>query len=236
NSWWERTDFPQKIIVPFAYQAELSGVNDKSVHEIVWYARSFEVPQEWEGCDVLLSFGAVDYSSTIWVNGQEVGHNQGGHVPFQFDIAPYLRPGRNRLTVRVEDKQDPGQPRGKQSVSGIPQEIDYYCTSGIWQTVWLEPVPSLRIEELRIVTHAHRNLVEIVVYLHAPSAAWRIEAEVTDDGRLVTRGEARTAVATGHLILSIPYAKLWSPESPHLYDIRIRLYDNSQLLDEVKSY
>ena len=233
--WSDGRKLPGRITVPFAYQTPLSGINDKSIHEYMWYARSFEIPNDWHG-DMLLNFGAVDYSSTLWINGQEVGHNQGGHVPFQFDIAPYLKRGLNRLTLRVEDKQDPGQPRGKQSVSGIPQEIDYYCTSGIWQTVWLEPVPSIRIEELRIVGHAHRNLVEIVVYLHAPSAAWRIEAEVTDMGRFVTRGEARTAVATGHLILSIPYAKLWSPGAPHLYDLRVRLYDNGELLDEVNSY
>ncbi len=233
--WHDGRTLPGRITVPFAYQTPLSGINDKSIHECMWYTRSFEVPAGWHG-DLLLNFGAVDYSSILWINGQEVGHNQGGHVPFQFDIAPYVKPGLNRLTLRVEDKQDPGQPRGKQSVSGIPQEIDYYCTSGIWQTVWLEPVPSLRIEELRIVGHAQRNLVEIIVYLHAPSAAWRIEAEVTDMGRFVTRGEAHTAVATGHLILSIPYAKLWSPESPHLYDLRVRLYDNGELLDEVNSY
>lgn len=234
--WHDGRKLPGRIIVPFGYQAELSGINDKSIHEYVWYARDLEVPENWFSRDILLNFGAVDYSSTVWVNGQEVGHNQGGHVPFQFDIAPYLKRGVNRLTMRVEDKQDPAQPRGKQSVTGIPQEIDYYCTTGIWQTVWLEPVPSLRMEELRIVTHAHRNIVELFVYLHAPSSAWRIEVEVTDQGNLVTRGEARTAVATGHLILSIPYAKLWSPESPHLYDVTVRLYDGAEVLDEIKSY
>jgi beta-galactosidase/beta-glucuronidase len=236
RDWHDGRKLPGRIIVPFAYQTELSGINDKSTHECFWYARSFEIPTGWHDQDVLLNFGAVDYSSTVWVNGQEVGHNQGGHVPFQFDIAPYIKPGVNRLTVRVEDKQDPGQPRGKQSATGIPQEIDYYCTSGIWQTVWLEPVPSLRIEELRVVTHAQRNLVELLVYLHAPSSAWRIEVEVTDHEKLVTRGEAHTAVATGHLVLSIPYAKLWSPESPHLYDLTVRLYDGAELLDEIKSY
>ena len=233
--WYDGRKLPRRIIVPFGYQAQLSGINDKSVHECVWYARNFEIPADWRG-DLLLNFGAVDYSSTVWVNGQEVGHNQGGHVPFQFNIAPYVKPGVNRLTLRVEDKQDPEQPRGKQSVTAIPREIDYYCTTGIWQTVWLEPVPSLRIEELRVITHAQRNLVELIVYLHAPSSDWRIEVEVFDQDRLVTRSEARTAIATGHLILSIPYAKLWSPESPHLYDFTVRLYDDSKLLDEVKSY
>jgi beta-galactosidase/beta-glucuronidase len=234
--WYDGRELPRRIIVPFAYQTELSGVNDKSIHECVWYARTFEVRDEWHGQDLLLNFGAVDYSSTVWINGQEVGHNRGGHVPFQFDIAPYVRPGANRLTVRVEDSQDPQQPRGKQSHTGLPHAIDYYCTTGIWQTVWLEPVPSIRIEEIRSITHAQRNIVDLTVFLHAPSASWRIEVEVSEQGRRVARAEDFTAVATGRLIFSIPYAKLWSPESPHLYDLHIRLYDGEDLLDEVRSY
>jgi beta-galactosidase/beta-glucuronidase len=234
--WHDGRELPQRITVPFAYQTELSGINDKAIHEHVWYARTFEIPEDWAGSDLLLNFGAVDYSSTIWINGQEVGHNRGGSVPFQFEIAPYIRKGPNRLTLRVEDLQDTHQPRGKQSHTGLPHGIDYYCTTGIWQTVWLEPVPSIRIEELRILTHAHRNLVEILVYLHAPSAPWRIEVDVLEQGQVVARGTDQTAVATGRLILSIPYAKLWSPESPNLYDLRIRLYDKEHLLDEVKSY
>ncbi len=214
----------------------LSGINDKAVHEIVWYARSFELPEEFYSRDLLLNFGAVDYAATVWVNGQEVGHNRGGHVPFQFDIAPYVKAGENRLTVRVEDRQDPKQPRGKQSHTGLPESIDYYCTTGIWQTVWLEPVPSIRIEELRIITHAKRNLLELTVFLHAPSAAWRVEVEVLEQGKREAIGEDQTAVATGRLAITIPYAKLWSPESPHLYDLQVRLYDGDKLLDEVGSY
>jgi beta-galactosidase/beta-glucuronidase len=178
----------------------------------------------------------VDYRTTVWVNGQEVGHNEGGHVPFQFDIAPYVRAGANRLALRVVDEQNARQPRGKQSADGLSHDIDYYCTTGIWQTVWLEPVPPLRIEEIRITPQAQRNVVELSVYLHAPSGAWRLVAEASEDGRTVARAEDLTAVATGWLSLSIPYAKLWSPESPHLYDLDIRLYDGEVLLDEVRSY
>lgn len=234
--WQDGRALPQHITVPFSYQSELSGINDKSIHEHVWYARTFEVPDDWVNRDLLLNFGAVDYSSTLWINGHEVGHNRGGYVPFQFDIAPYIMKGANRLTLRVEDRQDPRQPRGKQSQTGLPRDIDYYCTTGIWQTVWLEPVPPVRIEEIRTLTHAHRNLVELSIFLHAPSAPWRIEVEVLEHGEVVARGEDQTAVATGRLIVTIPYAKLWSPESPHLYDLKIRLYDRNQLLDEVRSY
>ena len=236
EGWHDGRELPRRIIVPFAYQTLLSGINDKAIHEIVWYARSFELPDEFHKRDLLLNFGAVDYTSTVWVNGHEVGHNRGGHVPFQFDIAPYLQPGNNRLTVRVEDRQDPEQPRGKQSHTGLPESIDYYCTTGIWQTVWLEPVTSIRIEELRMITHAKQNLLELTVFLHAPSAAWRVEVEVLEQGKRVAIGEDQTAVATGRLAITIPYAKHWSPDSPHLYDLQVRLYDGDKLLDEVGSY
>ena len=234
--WHDGRSLGGRIVVPFPYQSALSGIDDKRVHERVWYARSFETPEAWCGRDLLLHFGAVDYRATVWVNGQEVGHNQGGHVPFQLDIAPYLKRGVNRLTVRVVDEQDPGQPRGKQSTTGLPHDIDYYCTTGIWQTVWLEPVPSVRIEEIRITPRAYKNSFELEVYLHAPSSAWRLEAEALEGGRVVARAEDRTPVATGRLELSIPYAKLWSPEAPNLYDLNVRLLDGDVLLDEVKSY
>jgi beta-galactosidase/beta-glucuronidase len=236
EGWHDGRRLPARIVVPFPYQAALSGIGDKSVHECVWYARSFEVPAGWHGRDLLLHFGAVDYGTTIWVNGQEVGHNQGGHVPFLFDIAPYVRQGENRLTLRVVDRQDAHQPRGKQSVSGVPHDIDYYCTTGVWQTVWLEPAPPVRIEEIRITPMAHRNTLVLSVYLHAPSSGWRLVAEATEGGRVVARAEERTAVAAAWLVLQIPYAKLWSPESPYLYGLRVRLFDGEQLLDEVQSY
>jgi beta-galactosidase/beta-glucuronidase len=234
--WHKGAQLPQRILVPFPYQSELSGINDKSIHEVVWYARDFEIPDEWRGRDLLVHFGAVDYATTLWVNGHEVGHNQGGHVSFQFDIAPYIKQGRNRLTLRVRDSQDERQPRGKQSATGLPHDIDYYCTTGIWQTVWLEPAPAIRIEELKITTDAERNAAEIVVYLHAPSSAWRIEAEASYGGKVVARAEDKTAVATGSLQLNVPYAKLWSPSEPHLYDLRLCLFDGDELLDEVNSY
>jgi len=236
QGWHDGRELPNRITVPFAYQTELSGINDKTIHECVWYARTFEISEQWVGRDLLLNFGAVDYSSTIWINGKEVGHNQGGHVPFQFEIAPYITTGSNRLTVRVEDSQSPEQPRGKQSAAGLPHGIDYYCTTGIWQTVWLEPVPPIRLEEIKVITHAQRNILDLTIFLHAPSSPWRIQVEVSEQGKIVASGEDLTAVATGRVVLSIPYAKLWAPETPHLYDLRIRLFKDQEVLDEVRSY
>ena len=236
QGWFDGRELPMRIVVPFGYQTELSGINDKGIHEHFWYARTVDLTPEFCDRDLLLHFGAVDYAATIWVNGQEVGHHQGGHVPFQFDIAPYVKRGPNRLTMRVTDRQDPEQPRGKQSHTGLPESIDYYCTSGIWQTVWLEPVPAMRIEELRITGEPEKNLIDVTVYLHAPSANWRIEVEVLEQGERVAIAEDRTAVATGRLRIAVPYAKLWSHETPNIYDLQVRLYEGKRLLDEVGSY
>jgi beta-galactosidase/beta-glucuronidase len=234
--WYDGRKLTRRIVVPFPYQSQLSGINDKSIHECVWYAKTIRLSEKDRERDLLLNFGAVDYAATVWINGLEVGHHQGGHVPFQFDIAPYITPGENRLSIRVEDRQDPQQPRGKQSYTGLPHGIDYFCTTGIWQTVWLEPVPPIRIEELRMNTDAQRSILDVTVFLHAPSSGWRVEVEVLEEGKFITRAKDTTAVATGRLRLTIPYAKLWSPENPNIYDLRISLFDGETLLDEVTSY
>ncbi|MGH2355423.1 MAG: glycoside hydrolase family 2 protein [Chloroflexota bacterium] len=234
--WHDGRPLPERITVPFPYQSALSGIDDQGIHEVVWYARSFAVPPEWQGRDLLLNFGAVDYRTTVWVNGREVGHNRGGHVPFRFDVAPYLRDGENRLALRVEDRQDPHQPRGKQASSGRPHGIDYYCTTGIWQTVWLEPAPPLRIDDLVITPLAEEQTLELWVYLHAPATGWRIEAEALDGGAVVAHQVVHCAGAAARLRLTIPDAKPWSPDTPHLYDLRVRLLEDGRVLDEVESY
>jgi len=236
QGWNDGRTLARRITVPFAYQTKLSGIDDKTIHERVWYARTFLVPPEWEHSDVLLNFGAVDYEATVWINGREVGHHQGGHVPFQFEIAPFCKPGENRLVAYIEDRQDLHQPRGKQSYTGLPHGIDYYCTTGIWQTVWLEKAPAIRIEELRVITHAESNRLMLDVYLHAPSAPWRIQVEIFSEGTRVVRVEKETAIATGHFDIQVPFARLWSPEEPHLYDLKVRLYEGDKLHDEVHSY
>jgi beta-galactosidase/beta-glucuronidase len=236
EGWHDGRPLQTRITVPFPYQCERSGINEKGIHEVVWYARDFDVPAAWRGQDVLLHFGAVDYRTTVWVNGREVGHNRGGHVPFTFNVAPYLREGTNRLVLRVEDRQDATQPRGKQASSGLPHGIDYYCTTGIWQTVWLEPAPPIRIDDLRLRTSAEEGVIELTVQLHAPATGWELEAEALDGTAVVARAALDTAGAVDRLRLAIPGAKLWSPETPHLYGLRIRLRQDGELLDEVESY
>ena len=228
--------FPRTIAVPFPYQAPASGIGETAVHEVVWYARTLAFDAAWRGQDVLLHFGAVDYACALWVNGEVVGGNRGGHVPFAFDVAPYLHEGDNRIVLRVEDRQDPCQPRGKQVVSGLPGGIDYTCTTGIWQTVWIEPVPQVRIETFRFTPILEEGGVEIRTILHAPANGWEIEAEVFDGETSVACVRRRTNAGTGRLFVRIPDFKSWSPECPHLYDVRLRLIQRGEVLDEVESY
>jgi beta-galactosidase/beta-glucuronidase len=239
RGWDDGRKFSRRIQVPFAYQTKLSGIDNQDIHQVAWYARSFEVPAEWRDRDVLLHFGAVDYRTTVWLNGQEVGHNQGGHVPFTINIRPYLRAGENRITVRAEDTQDGYQPRGKQAVSGRPRGCDYYCTTGIWQTVWLEPVPAFRIDEIRIAPQPEEgepDILELRVFLHAPAIGWELQVEARDGGQVVAQASQKTTSASAGLRLRIPDAKRWSPGSPHLYDLKIRLLRDGQVVDEIESY
>lgn len=236
EGWQEGPALPLTINVPFPYQAPLSGIADTSVHEVVWYAKTLTYEEAWAGKDLLLHFGAVDYFTTVWVNGQFVGSNRGGHVPFSFDIAPYLTQGDNRIVLRVEDRQDATQPRGKQVVSGIPHGIDYTCTTGIWQTVWLEAVPQVRIDSFRMTPIMEQDGLEVRVLLHAPANSWEIEVDVFDGDQLVATGRRPTMGASGRVFLRIENPKTWSPESPNLYGIKIRLLQKGDVLDEVTSY
>jgi beta-galactosidase/beta-glucuronidase len=239
RGWHDGRTLQKTINVPFAYQYPLSGINDQGIHQCAWYARNFEIPADWKGRDLLLHFGAVDYDSTVWINGVEVGGNRGGHVPFSFDIAPYLKEGVNRIVVRAEDLQDGYQPRGKQAVSGLPKSCDYYCTTGIWQTVWLEPAPAFRIDELRIkpiLNVGDGDAFEVRAFLHAPASGWGVDVEIRDGETIVAKASTENAGGAPRLLLRVPDPKRWSPDSPHLYTIHVRLRRGADVLDEVESY
>jgi len=234
EGWTERDALPLRIQVPFAYQAPLSGLDDKGIHETVWYALNLDpTPEEREG-SLLLHFGAVDYEACLWLNGTVIGHNRGGHVPFAIDLKPYLKPGPNRLVLQVTDSQSKEQPRGKQADTGVPKSCDYYCTTGIWQRVWLEPVSTHRFDVLTIVPRLDPDRLEFSVGLHAPAGAYRIEVERLEDGTresFETRGSA-----SARFTLAMPQGRRWTPATPGLHGLKIRLYQGERLLDEVHTY
>ncbi|RYG23072.1 glycoside hydrolase family 2 [bacterium] len=232
--WWELDELPLRVQVPFAYQYPLSGIDDQSIHEAVWYGLSFEPTEEERAHDLLLHFGAVDYACTVWLNGVQIGGNRGGHVPFSFDIKPYLRPGPNRLVLRVEDRQSEDQPRGKQSSTGIPKSCDYYCTTGIWQRVWLEPVAQQRFDVVKIVPHLNPDRLEVEVHLHAHAGNYRIEVYQKDIGR--TKSYRLEGAASTRFTLEVPAGRRWTPETPNLIGLELRLFEESKLLDEIHTY
>jgi hypothetical protein len=210
-----------KILVPFAVESKLSGVARKLMpDDRLWYKRSFTLPAKWPGQRTLLHFGAVDYESTIVVNGAVVGSHKGGSDPFSFDITRYLRAGANELIVQVTDPTSTGnQPRGKQTLE--PRGIWYTAVSGIWQTVWLEPVADLYITEVRAVPDIDKGELAVAVALSntgTPADAVRVTAR--DKGKVIA-----TTILRGNRqgALKIPNARLWSPDDPYLYDLTAEL-------------
>ena len=225
--------FDGQILVPYAIESSLSGVGRKLGQENeLWYRRSFEVPSAWKGQRVLLHFGAVDWKADVWVNDIKVGTHTGGFTPFSFDISSALRKGSNQLTVKVWDPTDDSyQPRGKQS--NRPHGIWYTPVSGIWQTVWLEPVPQRYIETLRTVPDIDRHLLTVNVCANGESID-RVEVSVLDGETLVASAAALYGVPVE---VNMPKdAHLWSPGHPFLYDLDVRLYAGGKLVDRVKSY
>ncbi len=223
-----------KILVPFAIESSLSGVQ-KTVgnnHEL-WYHRSFDIAQAWKNKKIILHFGAVDWKADIWINQIKVGTHQGGYTPFSFDISPFLTNDKNQqLVVRVSDPTDNGfQPRGKQV--NQPRGIWYTPVTGIWQTVWLEPVEQTHITQLKTVPNIDGENIAVAATVVNALASDIIEVKVWDNGKLVNAGKA----AIGQEVLvAVPKAKLWTPESPFLYDMEVTVTRNGVVTDKLKSY
>ena len=228
------TDFDGQILVPFAVESSLSGVG-KTLGEKneLWYQRNFTVPSAWKGQRVLLHFGAVDWKTDVWVNGVKVGGHTGGFTPFSFDVTAALQKGTNSLVVRVWDPTDKGpQPRGKQ-VSN-PKGIWYTPVSGIWQTVWLEPVAPHYITDIKITPNIDVNRLTVKVLTDNNRPTDRIEVKVFDGQQLVASG-----ISINGLPVEVPMpadAKHWSPDSPFLYQMTVALKSEGKVVDEVKSY
>ena len=221
------------ILVPFAIESSLSGVGKLiSEKEELWYQRTFDIPSNWRGKQVLLHFGAVDWEAEVWVNDVKVGEHTGGYTPFYFDITSVLNKGDNNLVVKVWDPSDKGeQPRGKQIAN--PHGIWYTPVTGIWQTVWLEPVATQYITHLKTTPDVDNNSVKVEVVTNTTSAD-KVEVKVFDGKDLAAKGAALNGVP---IELAMPAnAKLWSPDSPFIYDMEVTLYKDGKAIDRVKSY
>ncbi len=230
---------PQKydgnILVPFAVESSLSGVGKKvgDKKELV-YHRSFKLDSKWKGKNVLLHFGAVDWKADVWINDIKVGSHTGGFTPFTFDITYALKVnGNNDIVVKVWDPTDKGfQPRGKQ-VSN-PKGIWYTPVTGIWQTVWLEPVNKTYISDIKITPDIDFNILNVKAITKGANVGTLIDVKVFDSGKLVAAGGS---INGEDVQIEMPEdIKLWSPDSPFLYDINVCVKKDGKVIDEIKSY
>lgn len=230
----EPASFDGNILVPFAVESSLSGVQ-KEVGEKneLWYKRSFTVPAKWKGKDVMLNFGAVDWKAEVFVNDVLVGSHKGAYTPFSFNITPFLKgSGAQKLVVRVWDPSDKGyQPIGKQTSN--PQGIWYTSVTGIWQTVWLEPVASNHITAVKSIPNVDANALNVTVGASTPCVTSIVEVKLLDKGAVVASAKG---VQGQELRLGVKNPTLWSPENPYLYDMSITLSQNGKVIDQVKSY
>ena len=223
--------FDGKILVPFAVESALSGVG-KSVGEddALWYSREFKLPKEWKNSRIRLNFGAVDWKAEVYVDDKFVGEHKGGYAPFAFDITDSLSKKKtHKLVVKVTDGTDSAfQPRGKQVAN--PNGIWYTAVTGIWQTVWMEPVNEVVVESYSAKADIEKSILNVRAIARG--------AKVGDDCliELIENGEVISSANGADVILNVENPKLWSPDSPHLYDLRITIFRNGEILDQVMGY
>ena len=224
-------DLTNSILVPFPVESAISGVMQH--YSRLWYKRTFIIPENWQGKRVILHFGAVDYESQVYVNGTNVGTHYGGYDPFSYDITDYLKTSeKQELTVRVYDPTDAGGfPRGKQTL--YPQGIMYTSTTGIWQSVWIEPVSETHIDNIKLVPDIDQSVLKLTVNTIGEESAISFIAKVKDNGNVI-----KTINGAPNEEISIPVSneKLWSPDSPFLYDLEITLNQGGIQLDSIGSY
>lgn len=231
----EPVAFDGNILVPFAVESSLSGVQ-KEVGENneLWYKRTFSVPAGWKSKDIVLNFGAVDWKADVFVNDILIGSHQGGFTPFSFNITPYLTGKSNqKLVVRVWDPSDKGyQPRGKQTSN--PEGIWYTPVTGIWQTVWLEPVATNHITSVKSIPDIDNGTMNVTVGTSAPCCNTSVvEVKLLDKGQVVASAKG---LQGKELRLAVQNPTLWDPANPYLYDMKVSLIKDGKVLDDVKSY
>lgn len=244
--WYNSFPKSHEIVVPFTYETELSGIQDTSHHKIVWYQRAFEIENDQ---NQVLYFEGVDFEAKVWLNGNFLGTHKGGYERFSFDLKTYLTKGTNTITVRVEDSLSCEQPRGKQRWLKDNFGCWYVQTTGIWKSVWIEEANEQRINHLKLTPDLDSDLIKIETELKdatvlPESKSYFIEAEASFKGEIISyykglfhHNSSSFTLDTRSKENADSGTHRWSPHTPNLYDLTIRLYNETgELLDEVDSY
>lgn len=237
RKFYEEGPFTETIQVPFCPESKLSGIGYTDFMAAVWYKRTIQVPEEWLGNRIILHFGAVDYQTIVWVNGQRAGEHKGGYTPFSFDITDLLDDQAATIVVCAEDDNRSGlQPRGKQSGGYYSAGCDYTRTTGIWQTVWLEPVSPTYIKKSTYQTNPKNGAVAIDLQLNQYEQDLTVELEASYDGKKVASEISDVAGSNVQSLLKLSEIHLWEPGKPRLYDLTLTLKKAGAVVDHVESY
>lgn len=241
DRWQERESLGETtILVPFAPEAPLSGIHDEEFHPLCWYARNFDLPDSFAGKRILLHFGAVDYHVDVWLNGKKLGDHTGGYDAFSFDLTDAVRPKGNRLVLRVEDDPAAVRPAGKQSAERYPSICLYMRVTGIWQTVWLEAVGDSSIADWTVTADPKTGIARLRVETDRVKDAEGLSVEASLSLLGVPAAEASAPISSegaAELTLAVEDAAAWTPETPTLYALQLRLTDaKKREIDSVASY
>lgn len=238
----EDITYPLEIQVPFCYQSKLSGINTDEPHDTVWYNKTFSITEEELTGEVILRFGAVDYSAFVWVNGAYVGRHDGGNVSFHFAIRKYLHVGENEVTVKVEDSFSKELPRGKQMWGQKPAGCSYTNTTGIWQSVWLEFTGSNYITSVHITPEFDENRAKFTIRAKEEKNI-TIKAELSLGDRelgeftiTAKEGKAEGLFTFEEFGPEAVFKLWWTPEIPNLIDVKVTLYQDGKEIDVVDTY
>ena len=232
----EGKGFDRKIIVPFAPESPLSGVGHLDFMKAVWYKRTFTIPERWKGKRVFIHFEACDYRTTLWLNGRKVGEHLGGYTPFRFDLTPFLAAGENMLVVKAADDTRGGlQPTGKQSKRLHSYSCLYRRTTGIWQTVWLEPVSPTFIEKYTVVPDLDNGEAAVTVFLDQAPAGGEVSLRVKEGNRVVFSATKKAAKAVPFFV-KLKNPRPWAIRAPFLYDFEVVLTRDDREEDRIAGY
>lgn len=233
-----------EILVPFTYETKMSGINDETVHENIWYSNDININVE-KNKSIILHFEGSDFVTKLWINGNYVGMNIGGYHRFSFDITKFIVNGKNNFTIKVEDSLSKVQPRGKQRYKNESFKCWYIQTTGIWKTIWIESVSKNHIVSVKNTPdYDNKNIeIELVTNISEKDITnFEIETEILFDNKIVN--SKKQIIEDKILKYNVNIygvenndeINFWSPENPNLYDINYKLYYKGNIIDEVSSY
>jgi len=247
SKWYKEGNFDDKIIVPYTYQCELSGINIQDFHDIVWYSKEFDLPENMNNKRIILNFGAVDYTADVWINGEHLITHQGGHVPFQIEITDNIKEQGNIIVVRAEDSTtDLELPRGKQYWKRSSEGIFYTRTTGIWQTVWIEGVSETYLKKVWLTPDIDAKKIKVEYEVNGECDDIELGVEISLKNQILVKDKLTVLNGRGkrefwldqEITLDWNHQEswVWTPENPVLFDINFKIIKSNSIIDEVESY